>query len=79
MPLLQKTRKAAKGYGEKEARTVYIDVGIWLDPKSHEIHLTVPTYKKFHTTVSNKATSKRYHSNLYMKLESVLKKQSRWF
>ncbi len=79
MPLLQETRKAIKGFGGKEARTIYVDMGVWLDPKTHDIHLTIPTDKQFHTTVSNKAASKRYHSNLYMNLEKLLKKQSRWF
>lgn len=54
--------------------TVYLEkVGVWYNPKSKEIHISVPRSKWFITTVSNKATSDRYHRNLFRKLAQALK------
>ena len=74
MSLLQETKKASKGYSRKRASAIYIHAGIWLNSSTKDIHMTVPTEQGFHTTVSNKPYSKRYHPNLYKKLESLLKK-----
>ena len=76
MAILQGTRKAKKGYGGSKAKTIYVDMGIWLDGTT--IHMTVPTDKKFHTTVSSNPKSKRHHPNLYMKLEQLLRKHGVW-
>lgn len=75
---LQPTRKSQKGHYEKEGQTVYIDTGIWHDKGTGEIHISGPKEKGFHSTVSNKKLSKRYHPNLYRKLKEILSREKRW-
>jgi hypothetical protein len=60
--------KSARG-----GNTAYLNIGAWYDRKTGQIHLTIPQSKWFHTTVSNELDSKRYHPNLYKKLNRALK------
>jgi hypothetical protein len=57
---------------------VYARFGIWYDPKQRMIHMTIPGSGWFHTTVSNDVTSKRYHPNLFGKLQRLLEEEGRW-
>lgn len=75
---LQPTRKSIKGHFGKEGQTVYVDMGIWHDKDTGEIHISGPKEKSFHSTVSNKKLSKRYHPNLYKKLREILEREERW-
>lgn len=75
---LQLTRKSLKGHYGQKAQTVYVDIGIWHDKKTGEIHISGPKEKKFHSTVSNNKCSKRYHPNLFKKLRGILEREGRW-
>lgn len=57
---------------EKGGNTVYLNVGAWYDQDTGHIHLTLPNSAWFHTTVTDDATSKRGHPNLYGKLARAL-------
>lgn len=58
---------------EKGDKSAYLQVGVWYDPTTDHIHMTLPHSKWFHTTVSNDVTSKRGHPNLFAKLARALK------
>lgn len=58
---------------EKGGNAAYLNVGIWFDPDSGHIHITLPRSDWFHTTVTDDPTSKRGHPNLYGKLARALK------
>lgn len=76
--MLQSTRKSKKGHYGRKGQTVYVDVGIWRDKETGEIHISGPKEKRFHSAVSNDKNSKRYHPNLYKKLREILKREGRW-
>jgi len=57
----------------KQGKTVYLEMGIWYNADTGEIHLTAPKTDWFHTTVNDKQDSKRQHSNLFGKLSRCLK------
>jgi hypothetical protein len=59
-------------------KTVYFEAGVWFDEEQGHIHLSIPADTKFHTTVSNDPTSKRYHPNLFKKLKMLLQEHGRW-
>jgi hypothetical protein len=48
-------------------------VGVWYDPKTQHIRISIPKSDWFITTVNNDASSKRGHPNLYGKLARALK------
>lgn len=75
---IQTTRKSLQGHYGRKAQTVYVDVGIWHDKKSGEIHISGPKEKRFHSTVSKVKGSKRRHPNLYKKLKEILVREGRW-
>lgn len=75
---IQATRKSIKGHYGRKGQTVYVDVGIWHDKETGEIHVSGPKEKRFHSTVSNVKSSKRYHPNLYKKLKEILIRKGRW-
>ncbi|MEQ1936014.1 MAG: hypothetical protein ABL962_19340 [Fimbriimonadaceae bacterium] len=58
---------------EKGGNTAYLQVGVWYDEATDQIHMTLPHSKWFHTTVSGVVGSKRSHPNLYAKLARALK------
>ena len=58
---------------EKGGNTAYLQIGAWFDQTTGHIHLTLPHSGWFHTTVTDDATSKRGHPNLYAKLARALK------
>jgi hypothetical protein len=58
---------------ERGNRTAYLNVGVWFDPETEQIHITLPRSGWFHTTVSSDVKSKRGHPNLYIKLARALK------
>ena len=60
------------------AKSVRFEVGAWHDTDTGQIHLTIPSHPRFHTTVSNDPKSVRYHPNLYRKLSEVLIEAGRW-
>lgn len=60
------------------SRTVYARFGVWYDKEQEMIHLTIPDSGWFHTTVSNNPQSKRFHANLFGKLQRLLAEQGRW-
>lgn len=60
---------------EKGGNSIYMQVGVWYQPETGEIHLTVPGSGWFHTTVNNKPNSKRGHPNLYGKLARALREK----
>lgn len=63
----------------KGRKTVYIEkLGVWYDEGQRQIHLSIPGHKTFHTTVSNRPESKRYHPNLFKKLKALLVEAGRW-
>ena len=75
---LGQTTRAHKGKKGMAPRTVYLRVGIWLNSKTGQIHIASLDKRFRHTTVSNDPESKRYHANLFEKLEAVLKDEGRW-
>lgn len=75
---LQPTRKSLKGHYGRQAQTVYVDLGIWHDNKTGEIHISGPKEKRFHSTVSKVKGSIRFHPNLYKKLKEILIREGRW-
>jgi len=75
---LQPTKKSIKGHYGKKGCTVYLHTGIWHDKDTGEIHISGSKEKSFHSTVSNKKLSKRYHPNLYRKLKEILIREKRW-
>lgn len=58
---------------EKGDNTAYLNIGAWYDQATGHIHLTLPHSGWFHTTVTDRATSKRGHPNLYGKLARALR------
>jgi hypothetical protein len=75
---LQPTRKSIKGHFGRKGQTVYVDIGVWHDKATGEIHISAPREKKLHSTVSNDKKSQRYHSNLFRKLKEILEREGRW-
>ncbi len=75
---LQPTRKSQKGHYGKKGSTVYLHTGIWHDKETGEIHMSGPKESRFHSTISNNPKSKRYHPNLYRKLEEILVRERYW-
>ncbi len=57
----------------KPGKSVYLQIGIWLNEKTGNIHITGDGVHGFHTWVSNDPTSIRNHKNLFGKLAAVLK------
>lgn len=74
--VLQKTSRSQKGYTGPKGKTVYAHMGVFRQGDS--IHLTIPQEDYFHTTVNNKAGSKRRHENMYKKLKRLLQENDRW-
>jgi len=58
---------------ESGGNTAYLNVGVWFDPETGHIHITLPHSGWFHTTVTADADSKRGHPNLFAKLARALK------
>jgi hypothetical protein len=58
---------------ERGGKSAYLDVGIWYDQQTDQIHMTVRNSGWFHTTVDRDPTSKRGHPNLFAKLSRALK------
>jgi hypothetical protein len=58
---------------EKGGNTAYLNVGVWYNPESGHIHITLPHSGWFHTTVNGNENSKRGHPNLFGKLARALK------
>lgn len=58
---------------DKGGNTAYLNIGVWYDAKSDNIHLTLPNSDWFHTTVNGRESSRRGHPNLYEKLAKALK------
>ncbi len=57
----------------KQGNSVYLQVGVWLNQETGQIHLTAKDVPGFHTTVSDNPDSKRGHPNLFGKLAKVLR------
>lgn len=57
----------------KQGKSVYVQVGIWLNEDTGHIHLTVPETDYFHTTINANEGSARCHKNLYAKLGRFLR------
>lgn len=74
---IQPTRKSQKGHYGRKGQTVYVDMGIWHNKDTDEIHISGPTEDKLISTVSNKK-GLRYHPNLYKKLKGILKRENCW-
>lgn len=58
---------------ERGGNSAYLEMGAWYDEKTGHIHLTVPSTRWFHTTVTNDPVSVRGNPNLYAKLARALK------
>lgn len=58
---------------ERGGKTAYLNMGVWYDPATGHIHMTLPNSGWFHTTVNDDPISKRGHPNLYKKLARALK------
>jgi hypothetical protein len=58
---------------EKGGNTAYLEMGVWYEEATGQIHMTLPHSEWFHTTVNNEVGSKRYHPNLFWKLARALK------
>ena len=56
----------------KPGKSVYVQMGIWYNEDTKEIHLTAQGVEGFHTTVNNKPDSIRGHKNLFGKLAKLL-------
>ena len=60
-------------------RSLVIALGVWAakdDSGAIHIHLTGPD--NFHTTVTNRQRSERYHRTLFRNMRRMLKKHGRW-
>jgi hypothetical protein len=57
----------------KPGKSVYLNVGIWFNEETGNIHLTAQNVEGFHTTVNSRPDSVRSHPNLFAKLAKVLK------
>jgi hypothetical protein len=57
----------------KPGNSVYLEMGIWYDPKQGHIHLTAKGVDGFHTTIAPNAESKRGHPNLFEKFAKCLR------
>jgi hypothetical protein len=58
---------------EKGGNTAYLHIGVWYEPDTGQIHMTLPRSGWFHTTVNNNPDSKRGHCNLFGKLARAMK------
>ena len=59
-------------------KTVYLEVNIWFDEKTGQIHMAAPDTDTFHTTVNHTTVnadpdSTRGHPNLFGKLAGILR------
>ena len=77
MPL-QATVATKRGLRGARPREVYVHIGVWHDPKTGHIHIAGPKERTLHSTVCNKANSKRYHPSLYRQLRQILVRNRRW-
>jgi hypothetical protein len=59
--------------GKKSHKAAYLNVGVWYEPDSGQIHMTLPNSDWFHTTVNNNPNSERRHHSLFVKLARALK------
>ena len=62
----------AGAHASKPGKSVYVQMGIWYNDETKEIHLTAQGVEGFHTTVNDKHDSIRGHKNLFGKLAKVL-------
>lgn len=58
---------------EKGGNTAYLNVGVWYNQDTGQIHITLPNSGWFHTTVYDNPESKRGHRNLFAKLARAMK------
>lgn len=57
----------------KPGKSVYLEVGVWYEADTNQIHLTAKNVPGFHTTISgNPSSERRWHPNLFNKLAKVL-------
>ena len=58
---------------EKGGNTAYLNVGVWYEAQTGQIHMTLPNSGWFHTTVNDNPDSKRGHHSLFAHLARALK------
>ena len=56
----------------KPGKSVYVQMGVWYNEDTEEIHLAAQGVPGFHATVNNKDDSIRGHKNLFGKLAKLL-------
>ena len=56
----------------KKGNTAYLNVGVWYEADTRQIHVTLPHSGWFHTTVSGDPKSKRFHrSSVFPVIASI--------
>jgi hypothetical protein len=58
---------------EKGGNTAYLNIGVWYEAETGQIHVTLPHTGWFHTTVSTNPKSKRFHRSLLAQLARAMK------
>jgi hypothetical protein len=58
---------------EKGGNTAYLNIGVWYEPDTGQIHMTLPHAGWFHTTISTNPKSERFHRSLLAQLARAMK------
>lgn len=67
-----------RGRKGQPPRTVYMSIGVKLEPTDGHIYIFGYNDQNFVTSVNNIPGSKRHHANLYRKLRAVLMRKKKW-
>jgi hypothetical protein len=58
---------------ERGGNTAYLNLGVWYEAATGQIHMTLPHSGWFHTTVSTDPKSIRFHRSLVEQLTRAMK------
>lgn len=68
----------SEGKDGQPGRSLYVELGVWYNKETGDIHMTAQGVPGFHTTVNDKEGSLRCHGNLYDKFKKLLQEHDRW-
>lgn len=62
----------------KGDKSLVVAMGVWAKRQGKAIHIHLTGPGDFHTTVTNRKVSERYHRTLFRNLRRVLIEEDRW-
>ncbi len=78
MPRMDLRPGDVRTFKRGRGNAVVLGVGIWAKRRGKQLHINITGTKDFHTTVTNDASSERYHRTLFRDLRRVLIANQCW-